>query len=111
MTPKEAFDFIQKQPDAVLVGCRSEFEFLFIDHPVGAILIAWYEGIHWDLDPHFLGQVRMAASHHPPLILSELREDEIRWSSYREAEQAISQERVMQWHDALADGRREQCPE
>ena len=43
--------------------------------------------------------------------LRERREDEARWACYQEAGQAISQERVMQWLDALADGRREPCPE
>ncbi|MDO9225364.1 MAG: rhodanese-like domain-containing protein [Pseudomonadota bacterium] len=69
LTPKETHDFLHSHPDAVFIDCRSEFEFLFVGHPVGAILIAWYEGINWDLNPHFLGQVRMAASHHRPVLL------------------------------------------
>ncbi|MCP5279652.1 MAG: toxin-antitoxin system [Thiobacillus sp.] len=43
--------------------------------------------------------------------LREQQEDEARWARYQESGQAISQERVMQWLDALADGRREPCPE
>jgi rhodanese-related sulfurtransferase len=69
LTPKETYEFLNTRKDAVLVDCRSEFEFLFVGHPVGAILIPWYDGIDWDLNPHFIGEVRMAASHDRPVIL------------------------------------------
>ena len=45
------------------------------------------------------------------IALKERQEDEARWARYQETGQAISQERVMQWLDALAEGRREPCPE
>jgi len=44
LNPKETHEFLQSHPDAVFIDCRSEFEFLFVGHPVGAILIPWYEG-------------------------------------------------------------------
>lgn len=69
LSPQQAYDFLQTNPQAVLIDCRSEFEFLFVGHPVGAILVPWYDGIDWDLNPHFVGQVRMAASHERPVIL------------------------------------------
>jgi predicted transcriptional regulator len=45
------------------------------------------------------------------IALKERQEDEARWARYQETGQAISQERVMQWLDALAEGQREPCPE
>ncbi len=69
LQPKEAFDFLRTHPEAVFIDCRSEFEYLFVGHPVGAILIPWYDGIDWGLNPHFVGQVRMAASHDRPVVL------------------------------------------
>lgn len=42
--------------------------------------------------------------------LRERREDEARWARYQEIWQAIPQEQVMQWLDALAEGRREPFP-
>jgi len=69
LTPMETYAFLHERTDAVLIDCRSEFEFLFVGHPIGAVLIPWYEGITWDINPHFLGQVRMATSHHRPLVL------------------------------------------
>ena len=68
-TPKEAQEFLQGNPTAVLIDCRSEFEYLFVGHPAGAILVPWYDGIDWALNSHFVGQVRMAASHDRPVIL------------------------------------------
>ena len=69
LEPAEAFEFLRTQPQAVLIDCRSEFEYLFVGHPASAILVAWYDGIDWALNPHFVGQVRMAASHDRPVIL------------------------------------------
>jgi rhodanese-related sulfurtransferase len=69
LTPNEAHTFVQSNADAVLVDCRSEWEFLFVGHPIGALLIPWYEGENWDLNPRFLGEVRAAASHHRPVVL------------------------------------------
>ena len=42
--PKEAYDFLEHNPDAVLVDCRSEIEFLFVGHPSGAHHVAWNDG-------------------------------------------------------------------
>jgi rhodanese-related sulfurtransferase len=69
LTPKETYELLQQQRDAVFIDCRSEWEFLFVGHPVGALLIPWYEGENWDLNPRFLGEVRAAGSHHRPVIL------------------------------------------
>jgi len=41
----------------------------------------------------------------------ERDEDTARWARYQETGEAISQERVMAWLDALAAGRDEPCPE
>jgi len=69
LTPKETAEFLEKTPDAVFIDCRSEWEFLFVGHPLGAILIPWYEGENWDLNPRFLGEVRIAASLNRPVVL------------------------------------------
>ena len=45
------------------------------------------------------------------VFLRERQEDEARWARYQETGQAIPQERVMTWLDALAEGRTEPCPE
>ncbi len=63
LTPKEAYDFLQRNPDALLVDVRSEIEFLFVGHPVGAIHVSWNDGPNWDVNPHFVGEVRKLTGH------------------------------------------------
>ena len=43
-------------------------------------------------------------------FLREKQEDDTRWRRYQETGQAIEQEHVMQWLDALAAGRKDPCP-
>jgi rhodanese-related sulfurtransferase len=71
LSPKQAFDFLQKNSDAVFVDCRSEMEFLFVGHPKGAIMIPWNDGPDWDINPHFVGHVKKTAGHsdHRPILL------------------------------------------
>ena len=69
LTPLETAAFLHANPDAVFIDCRSEWEFLFVGHPKDSLLIPWYEGTDWDLNPRFLGEVRMAASMNRPVVL------------------------------------------
>lgn len=61
LTPKEAYEFLQNNPDALLIDVRSEIEFLFVGHPVGAIHVSWNDGPDWEVNPHFVGEVRKLA--------------------------------------------------
>jgi len=69
LTPKQAYDFLRKSPEAVFVDCRSEMEYLFVGHPVGAILIPWNDGPNWEVNPEFVGHVKKAASQNRPVVL------------------------------------------
>jgi rhodanese-related sulfurtransferase len=69
MKPREAFAFLHEHPDAVLVDCRSEMEYLFVGHPAGAQHVAWNDGPDWEINPHFVGQVRKVASMNRPIVL------------------------------------------
>jgi rhodanese-related sulfurtransferase len=69
MRPREAYDFLQQNPQAVLVDCRSEMEYLFVGHPMGAHHVAWNDGSDWDINPHFVGQVKRVASMDRPVVL------------------------------------------
>ena len=68
-SPTEAHTFLQSHPEAVFIDCRSEIEYLFVGHPVGAIHIAWQDGPDWDVNPDFLGHSRKAASANRPVVL------------------------------------------
>jgi rhodanese-related sulfurtransferase len=72
LTPREAHDFLHQNPDALLVDVRSEMEYLFVGHPVGALHVAWNDGPDWDINPHFVGQVKKLAGTqeaHRPIVL------------------------------------------
>ena len=69
LNPKEAHDFLHRNPEAVLVDCRSEMEYLFVGHPAGAHHVAWNDGPDWTINPHFVGEVQKIASHDRPVVL------------------------------------------
>jgi rhodanese-related sulfurtransferase len=69
LSPEEAFKYMQEHPDAVMVDCRSEMEYLFVGHPVGAHHVAWNELPDWEVNPHFVGQVKKISSIHRPVVL------------------------------------------
>jgi rhodanese-related sulfurtransferase len=72
LLPKEAYEFLQKTPQALLVDCRSEMEYLFVGHPAGALHVSWNDGPDWEINPHFVGQVKKVAgtNHaHRPIVL------------------------------------------
>src|SRR5690606_21348396 len=61
MLPREAYQFLAENPEALFIDCRSDAEFYFVGHPVGANHVAWQDGPDWDVNPHFVGEVRMLA--------------------------------------------------
>jgi len=69
LKPREAYEFMQHNPQAVLIDCRSEMEYLFVGHPHGAHHVAWNDGPDWDVNPHFVGQVKKVASADRPVVL------------------------------------------
>jgi rhodanese-related sulfurtransferase len=69
LKPREAHDFLHQHPQAVMIDCRSEMEYLFVGHPAGAHHVAWNEAPDWDVNPHFVGQVKKVASMNRPIVL------------------------------------------
>ena len=61
LEPQQAFEFLAKNADALFIDCRSEMEYLFVGHPLGALHVAWNDGPDWDINPHFVGQVKKPA--------------------------------------------------
>lgn len=58
LSPGQAAQMLQEDPRAVLVDIRSSMEFLFVGHPVGAVHIPWIDEPDWDINPHFVTEVR-----------------------------------------------------
>ena len=69
LSPREAQSLLQENPQAVFIDCRSEMEYLFVGHPVGSQHVAWNDGPDWDINPHFVGQVKKIASMNRPVVL------------------------------------------
>jgi len=67
--PKQAYEYLKKNPNSIFIDCRSEMEFLFVGHPTSAIMIPWNDGPDWEVNPHFVGHVKKAASVDRPLVL------------------------------------------
>ena len=58
VTPKEAWQILQDEPRAVMVDVRSDMEFLFVGHPIGAIHIPWIDYPDWKLNDNFVTELR-----------------------------------------------------
>lgn len=69
LQPKEAYEFMKANPEAVFIDVRSEMEHMFVGHPRGSILIPWVDGPDWEIDPNFVSKVRKAASVNRPVVL------------------------------------------
>jgi len=58
ISPEEAWDLVQKNPRALLIDVRSNMEYLFVGHPSGAIHVPWIDEPEWNINPHFVQQIR-----------------------------------------------------
>jgi rhodanese-related sulfurtransferase len=57
LDPRAAHTFLQTCPEAVMVDCRTEIEFMYVGHPEGAEHVAWQEAPDWQVDPLFADRV------------------------------------------------------
>lgn len=69
LKPKEAYEFLRTHPEAVFIDVRSEWEYLFVGHPKGALLIPWVDGPNWERNPEFVAHVKRATSVDRPVVL------------------------------------------
>ncbi len=58
LDPRAAWTLLQQNPEAVLVDCRTEIEFMYVGHPLGAEHVAWQDGPDWEIDPEFVDKVK-----------------------------------------------------
>jgi rhodanese-related sulfurtransferase len=63
LSPREAHEFVQSNPEALFVDCRSDAEYFFVGHAAGAMHVAWYDAPDWDLNPEFVTDVKKLAGH------------------------------------------------
>ncbi len=60
LKPKDAWQRMRDQPDAVLIDVRDPVEFSFVGHPQGSVNIPWKLAPDWRSNPDFLQRVRNA---------------------------------------------------
>lgn len=58
LTCKQAFSKLDGDARAIIIDVRSSMEFLFVGHPKGAVHIPWIDEPDWDINPHFVADVR-----------------------------------------------------
>lgn len=58
LAPKQAYQLVHDDPRAVLIDIRSNMEFLFVGHPKGAVHVPWIDEPDWEVNPHFVTEVR-----------------------------------------------------
>ena len=58
ISPREAYDLLQKEPAAAFIDVRSDMEYLFIGHPIGAVNIPWIDEPDFVVNPDFEREVR-----------------------------------------------------
>ena len=70
LTPLQTYEYLASHPEALLIDCRSEIEFFYVGHSVGAIHIAWHEAPDWAVNPDFAREVLSeAGSRNRPILL------------------------------------------
>ncbi len=70
LTPAQAYDELQRNSDALLVDCRTEIEFYYVGHPIGAVNIEWQVAPEFTVNPAFVDEVlREAGSPQRPVLL------------------------------------------
>lgn len=58
LSPKQAYESLQENPQTVLIDIRSTMEHLMIGHPKDCLHIAWLDEPDWTPNPRFVPQVR-----------------------------------------------------
>ncbi|PKO84678.1 MAG: sulfurtransferase [Betaproteobacteria bacterium HGW-Betaproteobacteria-11] len=61
LEPQPAYEFLQQHPAALFIDCRSTMEYFFVGHPAGAVHVAWNDGDDWEINPHFVAEVKRLA--------------------------------------------------
>jgi rhodanese-related sulfurtransferase len=63
LLPQQAAHWLQEHPETLFVDCRTDTEFLFVGHPVGAVNIPWHQPPDWEINPAFIAEVSSLAEH------------------------------------------------
>ncbi|MFU8787953.1 MAG: rhodanese-like domain-containing protein [Methylobacter sp.] len=88
LDPQQAWDLLQSNANAVLVDVRSRVEHAFVGHPPGALPIPWKEAPDWQLNPHFVAEVKQVVTNPNTPVLLLCRSGQRSLDAARALEQA-----------------------
>ena len=60
ITPPEAWEILQANPEATLFDVRTRMEFDYVGHPMNAVNVPWQEAPDWTVNPDFVDRIRQA---------------------------------------------------
>ena len=60
ISPRQAWEMINSDQDAVLLDVRTKMEFDYVGHPLGAVHVPWQESPTWEVIPDFVARAREA---------------------------------------------------
>ena len=70
LTPQQSWDLLQQNSNAVLIDVRTQVEYGFVGHPLGAIHIPWKEAPDWQVNADFVAQIEaIATDKSAPILL------------------------------------------
>lgn len=71
LTPRQTWELLQQQPQALFLDVRMEIEYLYVGHPPGVVHVPWYEYPEMQPRPEaFVAQVRREGGHEDrPVVL------------------------------------------
>jgi len=71
LSPKQAHEFVQTEPDALFIDCRSDAEYFFVGHAAGSMHVSWVDAPDWEVNPEFVADVKKLAGHsmQRPIVL------------------------------------------
>ena len=58
LSAQQAWQLMKDDPRTVLVDIRSNMEYLFVGHPLGAVHVPWIDEPEWTVNPHFVTDIR-----------------------------------------------------
>ena len=58
ISPRDAWQLMQDNPQVYLIDVRSTMEYLMVGHPANAIHVPWLDEPDWTPNPRFCAQVR-----------------------------------------------------
>lgn len=71
ISPLQAWDILQSNPNAVLLDVRSQMEFDYVGHPTGAVFAAIKEPPGWENMPDFVDRAKKALQQSRPAVPQE----------------------------------------